>query len=314
MDTFWNSSNLLKMLIRWKWQILIITFLGMLIVGASTYLITPKYQSKAVLYPANLGAYSDENYTEQMMQILQSRDIRDSLIKIYNLSEHYELDSTYKHFQSVMYYTLGQNISISRTEFEAVQIEVLDEDPQTASDMVYTIIDCYNRKVKQMHSVKVKEWLDINKRKINELTQLKDSISKRLEILGSKYGIVNVESQSRELSAALYNNKSLNAGKYKKAQKQMENLQKYGSEHTDLNLKLETLIEQLTRLNVEYEGQLVEYQKNIVYYHLLTEPYVADEKYSPKRIPITLLGGISVFVLMLLIIGFIENKRYNLKN
>ncbi len=313
MDNFWNSKNLLNVLTRWKWQILIITLVGMLVVGASTYLITPKYQSRAVLYPANLGTYSDENYTEQMMQVLQSRDIKDSLVKIYNLSEHYDLDSNYKHFQSVMYYFLNENISISRTEFEAVQIEVLDEDPQIAADMVYTIMDCYNRKVRNMHTKKIKERIRVNRQKIKRIEFVQDSITHRLGVLGSKYGIVNVESQSRELSAALYHSK-ISSGRYNQAKKQMENIQKYGGEFLNLTLKLESLMEGLAELKVEYEEQIVESQKKIVYYHLLTEPYPSDKKYSPRRIPITLLGGLSVFVLVLLIIGFVENNRYNLRD
>ncbi len=312
MDTFWNSNNLLKVLIRWKWQLLIITLVGMLIIGASTYLITPKYQSRAVVYPANLGSYSDENYTEQMMQILRSRDIKDSLIKAYNLSEHYDLDSSYKHFQSVMYYFLNENISISRTEFEAVQIEVLDEDPQIASKMVYSILNYYNQKVRNMHNKKVKERIRVNNQKIKLLESVKDSITQRLSVLGSKYGVTNVESQSRELSAALYNSK-ISSGRYNQAKKQMENIEKYGGEHLNLTLKLESLMEGLIELKIEHEEQIVEAQKKIVYYNLLTEPYPSDKKYSPKRIAITLLGGLSVFVLALLIIGFIENKRYNLR-
>ncbi len=312
MSSFWNNTHLLEMFLKWKKHIILITFIGTLLIGASTYLITPKYQSKAVLYPINLGTFSDENYTEQMMQIFQSRDIKDSLIRIYNLAEHYELDSTYEHFRSVMYYYLGKNISVSRTEFEAVEVKVLDTDPQVATDMVNTMIHFFNEKVKGMHAYKLKELMDVNRDKIKSLNKLKEKVNQRMQFLSKEYGIVNVEAQTQELSAVLYSSKT-KPSEYKKAKQQMLNLEKYGNEYIDLSYQLERVLRKLTKLNVKYDGQLIEYTKHITYCHILSAPFPADEKYLPKRIPITVLGGLSLFILVLLTIGFIEKSRASKK-
>ena len=38
-------------------------------------------KSTAIVYPVNLSEYSEESYTEQMLEILNSGDIRDDLIE-----------------------------------------------------------------------------------------------------------------------------------------------------------------------------------------------------------------------------------------
>ncbi|MDZ7778316.1 MAG: hypothetical protein U5L09_23200 [Bacteroidales bacterium] len=57
---------------------------------SSAMLITPKYNSRAVIYPSNVAPYSDESETEQLLQWLQSRDIKDSMIRRFELGKHYE--------------------------------------------------------------------------------------------------------------------------------------------------------------------------------------------------------------------------------
>lgn len=306
MESFWNSSNLLRIIVKWKWHILSITLLGMLVIGASTYLIDPKFKSTSIVYPINLGTFSDESYSEQMVQILKSRDVTDKIIKDFNLSKHYELDSAYKHFTSTMYYFYGQNVSISKTEYESVEIDVLDTDPVMAANMANAMINYYDQKVRDMHKLKLKELIAINENYVSLLTERKKTIEDRIHILNSDYGILDFKIQVEGLTEGSFGSKST------KANKQLEHFKKYGTEFNSLNSELDSITGHYLHYRSEVNLQKIEYDKNITYSSIISTAYANDSKFSPKRIPITMLGGLSVFALVIFIIAFVEKKKHNI--
>ena len=89
MDKYFNNESLLKVIFKWKWHIIAVTIvaaaLGAIFSGPT--FITPRYKSEAILYPSNVSSYSDETFTEQMLQIMESQDIMDSVVEIFNLTE-----------------------------------------------------------------------------------------------------------------------------------------------------------------------------------------------------------------------------------
>jgi capsular polysaccharide biosynthesis protein len=76
MDNFFNSKNIVDILLKWKLHLAIIVVVTVAVsaIISSPLVITPLYKSYTVVYPSNISPYSDENETEQMVQILQSRD------------------------------------------------------------------------------------------------------------------------------------------------------------------------------------------------------------------------------------------------
>lgn len=311
MESFWNSSNLLKIFIKWKWHIITITILGTAIIGASTYLIKPKFKSYAIVYPVNLGTFSEESFSEQMIQILKSRDITDKVMQKYNLGKHYEIDSTYKHFSSTMYYLYSENVSISKTEFESVEINVLDTDPDTASAMVNSIINFYNEKVRDMHKLKLKELMLLNKEHASTWEIAKDSLEKRIHVLNKEYGLLDYGTQVEKLTEGIYRSGG-NKNLIQKAESQLNNFKKYGTEYTFVNQKYWKSLNLYFQYKLALDQQIIEYNKEITYANIITSPYSADKKYLPKRIPITLLGGMSIFALLILVIAFVENKKHKI--
>ena len=100
MENFKNNINILKLIFKWKIHFIIIVLLSIIcaVIFSGSIFITPLFKSNAVVYPANIASYSDESETEQMLQIFQSRDIKDSVIKKFDLAKHYKIDSNYKYF------------------------------------------------------------------------------------------------------------------------------------------------------------------------------------------------------------------------
>jgi uncharacterized protein involved in exopolysaccharide biosynthesis len=101
---------MMKIFFRWKWHLLSIAVVAALLaaVFSGSFFIKPKYKSYALVYPSNIAPYSDESESEQMLQWLQSQDIRDSIIRKFNLAEHYRIDSSYKYYQSTMQHNMNQ--------------------------------------------------------------------------------------------------------------------------------------------------------------------------------------------------------------
>ena len=64
------------------------------ILFSSSYFIPPQYKAEAVLYPSNLGQYSTESSTEQLLQFFYGNDIRDSIVAKFDLINHYKIDTT----------------------------------------------------------------------------------------------------------------------------------------------------------------------------------------------------------------------------
>ena len=316
MEDFWNSSNLLKVILKWKWHIIIISLIGTAIIGASTYLIEPKFNSYAIVYPENLGEFSEESYSEQMIQLLKSREITDKVIERFNLSGHYEIDRSYKHYQSTMYYLYNQNVSIRKTEYESVEIDVLDTDSQIAKDIVISILEFYNRKVRELHQVKLKERIVVNENQVKHFRQVKDSLELLIRNSGNKFEVADDYFQTKETSKKLNNKKNaqytIKSQRISSKSKQFKRLDRQGPEYFFVSSMYGDVSELLLKFEYDVKVDKVEYDKVISYFAMVTEPYVSDKKYSPKRITITLLGGMSLFILIILIIGFIENKKHNI--
>jgi len=88
MNSYLNNKNLLDLAVKWKYHLGIIAIIAAVIAivfSAPTFL-KPKYRSFAIVYPVNLGEYSEESYTEQMLEILNSGEYGTSLSRPLNLT------------------------------------------------------------------------------------------------------------------------------------------------------------------------------------------------------------------------------------
>ncbi|MGB0369362.1 MAG: hypothetical protein ACPGD8_08135, partial [Flavobacteriales bacterium] len=94
MSEYKNSPELLGLLLRWWKQLALIAVVALILsaIFSSPIVLAPKYKSFAVLYPANIIPMGTETPTEQLLQVLESDQIRDSVAHRYNLYESYGID------------------------------------------------------------------------------------------------------------------------------------------------------------------------------------------------------------------------------
>ena len=313
MESNFNNLNVINLLLKWRYHligVLIIALVGSVVFSGS-WIITPKYKSWAIVYPANISPYSEESETEQMFQILQASYVRNQVIEKFNLANHYEIAPDYEYFQTALLNEYRESVNISKTPGEAIKIEVLDRDPQTAKEMVETIIESYNEKVRSLHEAKFGEVVRMWERAIARKQIVIDSLANQLKTLAINDGLIDYEYQSNELIKGILGtveggSTRINKAEVNKLEKSIQ--EKGGVLLYTLNM-FEHEVDLLKGISHEYDRAFVDYDRKFSYTNTIETPIVADKKSYPVRWLIVALTMFSTLFLALIVIGVVENLR-----
>ena len=311
MEDFFNSKNIIDLLIKWKYHLLVIVSIAILlaILFSSSIFITPLFKSYAVVYPSNVSPYSDESETEQMMQMLQSKEIRDSIINKFDLPGHYGIDRDYKYFMSTLLWEYGKKVKISKTPYEAVSIEVWDKDPKIACDIVNEIMYQYNFKVRSLHKEKFLEVVN-NYRIITDIKKRElDSLAGIAKELGIKYGLLDFPMQTREVMRA-YLGAGSSSGKGGEVNRLKKNMEEKGGDREMVSALITAETKDYSTLKLDYDRAILDYNRNFTYVNVLNKPFPADKKSYPVRWVIVVLSAMGTLIIATIIIGFVERRRF----
>lgn len=311
MDNFFDSKNIIEIILRWKKQLIVVVVAAVLLSAlfSSPIFITPLFKSTCLLYPSNISPYSDESETEQSVQIFQSRDIRDSLVKRFNLARHWGIDSGYRYFESTLVWEYSQKVHVNKTQFEAVEIEILDHDPIMARDLIIGMIDAYNNKIRAMHKSKfgevVKNYSFIMGMKKGYL----DSLKSRAQDLGMQHGLLDFMGQTREVTRAYLSTGggSVRSAEIKAMKKQLE---EKGGEMLLLSEMMRAESDAFSTMKLDADRALLDYNRDYTYVNILSKPFVADKKSYPVRWLIVVFSTLAAFFMAVLVIGIIERTRF----
>lgn len=306
MNNYFDNTSMIQTIFKWKWHIVIITLVAAIIgaIFSGSRFITPLYKSEATIYPTHTESYSDETLTEQMLQVLQSQEIMDSVVEKFDLLKHYKIDKDYKFWRTALIGEYRSNVSISRTPYDAVTIKVYDSDPEMAYEMVYEIFNQYSKMYKRILQAQRREQADFFLSTLKENEAFIDSLINRLSEIGKEYGIYDVTSQSREVTRAYLNN-----GNSKKLDQMMENLGEYGPEINKINTLLEYAYENYHKTKYDFEREYRYYTNDFSYGNIISAPIASDKKAYPIRWVVVALSGLCACFISILVIYMIENKK-----
>ena len=304
MDNNFNNLSLVQLVLKWKWHIIIITVVAALCgaVFSSSMFITPLYKSVAVAYPANISPYSDESETEQMLEIINSTSIMDSIVEKYNLWEDYKINKADQFAKTYMINEYRSKVKIGKTPNEAVSITVMDKDPFVACDIAKDILNFYDQKVHNLHTQKVGEVVAMYERQLNEKQRNIDSLKDRLTTISTEFGVTDYSSQAREVTRGYLSGSA-------KATELKNNLETYGAEAVDLRTKIEAEANTYVSTKVDYEQNLRFYYSDLTYSNIVTEPFPADKKAFPVRWVVVALSALGALLLSIVVIFIIENRK-----
>lgn len=313
MARFFNSSELLNIINKWKFHLIIIVSVAAILAAifSGPAFITPLYKSQAILYPANVESYSEESETEQMLQIFGSQDITDSVINKFDLPKHYDIDKNYKYYQSALYNEYSEKIKISKTPYESVSIVVLDKDPDTASLIVKSIIGFYDQKVAKLHKSKYVEVFAMYSGQLERKKATIDSLKNILKVLGHEYGIIEYGYQSQQIMRGLlgtYEGDGSNLNK-KEVNRLNENMQEYSGQLVEVVEMIRHETANYVFVKRDYEMTERFLNAEMTYSNIISYPRASDKKEYPVRWIIVFVASIAILVFSFLVIIFIETKK-----
>lgn len=311
MSGFFQNTDLLKVVLKWKVHLLVILFaaFGFSVLFTSPFFIPPKYKSHAVIYPSNLIPYGIETPTEQMLQLFQSNQIRDKVISRFKLAEHYGIDTSTKASRSMLFEEFDDNVHVSKTEFEAVELEVMDTDPAMAHRIALEMIDLFNHNTRMIHIEKSKEVVVIISEQMRNKKREIDSLSKELRELKVKFGIIDYKSQAKEASKEYYKSLGSNSKKTNDILVSIRNLEERGNDYLELSEHLSSSIKNYDRLKVEYDNALRDVEKKLTYTNVVVKPIKPDKKAYPVRWLICLFAVLSTLVFSVGIVTLLERYK-----
>jgi capsular polysaccharide biosynthesis protein len=315
MTNFFDNQNLLETLWKWKKHLIVVGILAVVFSAffSSSLFIKPKYKSTARIYPSkNIYVFSDESESEQLLEIIGAQDIKLRLIDAFDLSSVYKISKNEPQYLTYMMSEFNDNISFKKTEYETVEISVLDTDPKRAAAMCDSIIAFLDEKILVMHRVKYVESATITKKQMDLITHQIDSVKTRMDFIRKEYKILDYETQSKEITKGMVEillKQKENTTEGKKIDKWMKDLAEYGGEFELLRKEQKIMTTQIEALKQIYDEAISGASKKIIYGQRIQDPIPADKKSYPVRSLIVFFSTFAALFTAILVILFLENKK-----
>ena len=324
-----DSSNLLAYVYRWRKPLLIISVLAA--IGSAIFsgpaFVPPKYKSTVIMFPTStasvsksllaknsiqkedLLSFGEEEQAEQLLQILNSDEIRTKIISRYQLMLHYEIDTTGKYPFTELFEEYESNITYKRTEFQSVRIDVMDVDPVIAAKIANDIASLLDTTKNRMQKERAIKAMNIAKA---EYDYMKDYVRELEDSLNSLrlMGINDYESMSERFNEAYA--KAILEGKKSAAvqlEAQLKTLSIHGGAYVSIRDMLEHEKEQLSHIRAKYQEAKVDAEQTLPHKFIVNNAFVAEKKSYPIRWLIVLISTISALLITLIAIIIMENIK-----
>jgi hypothetical protein len=286
-------------------------------------IIKEKFLSTAIIFPGkastvelgekfnidqSMTAFGEEEEAEQLLQILNSSEIRDFIIKKYELMEHYEIDAESSFAYTSLVKEYNSNVTCERTRHNSITIDVLDSDPETAANMANDIVrlvdSTKNRMIRersvQAYRVIEKEYINL----VKEAEVLRDTLTAL-----SKMGVVNPDGNAKLLEAYSNAYAQRNAAGIEQLGKQLEINRNYATAYRYYDEKLVQKNEQLREMEVPFKQAKTELNISIPHKFSLEQARAAERKAYPVRWLIVAMSTIGALLFMIAFIVVFEKIK-----
>jgi uncharacterized protein involved in exopolysaccharide biosynthesis len=322
-----DSTNLFVYIYKNFRILFAVSLLALIVSIVVSMVITPKFKSTVVLFPVasepvaqtllatnggnteGIVAFGEDEDAERLLQVLKSEEIRDRIVQKYNLMEHYDIDTASKYPQTQLYEKYKSNISFKRTEYQSIDIDVLDEDPVIAANIANDIAALIDSTMNRMKHERAQKGLIIVQKAYNDL---REQIALQEDSLDwiRKQGLNDYESMAEVLNdayaTALIEN---NEAAAKKIQAKLDLVSKYGNAYVSIRDYLEFEKKQLSELKAKYTQAQVEATQDLPHKFIVDKAYPAEKKSYPIRSLIVIISTLSAFLLALILLIIIDTVK-----
>lgn len=249
------------------------------------------FRSTAVVYPVNIEPYSDESETEQLMQIFQASAIRDTIIARFNLMSRYDVEADAPDALYQLYEEYSDRITVAKTNFESVKLEVVDHDPEVAKAIASEILKQVNIKANKLANEPAYGRMKAIEKQLKYQLAVIDSVDQIMSEMSMTNNVLQYESQTRELMRGYIEvlRSSPNSSAADKIQGLMNNLQKTGSTFQGLQYFGEMATNQYDHMAKQYLEERAMAFQDLTYTNVVIAPEAINKKVYPSRALFTAL-------------------------
>lgn len=288
------------------------------------FLIEEKFQSSVIIYPTTTSSISqallvehnpyrkdvlefgEEEHAEQLLQVLNSDEIKDSIVNRFNLFAHYEVDKSDLHHKTIMNDLYRKAVDIKKTRLNSIEISVLDKDPNVAANIANEYLDLIDFVIARIRQNRAKQSLEILEKRKQLLYQQRNNTQDSLRIYRS-YGIVStvhqIERLTEQYGIALAANNLTGADRIKQ---ELNKLAEYSGNHDVLLRKSYEIEEELAVMEFEFDRVAIDTEYTLENKFVINRAYPADKKAYPVRWFIVFSSLVSVCIISLLSISILE--------
>ena len=279
MDKDHNLLGVVRVLLKWKRQIIIATVAaGVIAALYSWFFMDDYYKSYATLYPVNL-AYNDraaifnlehsdyyggKEDVNRVLTISQSAPIAAAIIEKYKLADHYKINKEKKYWKTKVRKEFDQNYKSIKTDQGAIEISIYDTDPQTAVNIINDVIGMTDSIYRGSVLDAKKQQIATFKKQVDEDQKMADRYNDTLAILGKEYAIT--------VKAGADGTVMVEGKDYKAVQIYKGILAKQKNMMTEINFK--------SNISDQIENSLQNDNKSL---SVIDAPTIADRKEKPIR-------------------------------
>jgi len=320
-----NSFSLVQFVWKWRKTIILVCLVTAVLSLIVSFLIKPKFKSTAVIYAPrtnsvakillneenynerlDMKAYAEEEGTEQMMEILNSREIKDILIQKYDLYTRYGIEEKEAHRQTKIYKYLKNDIDIKRTQYGAISVTVTNKDPQLASDMANEIIAQLDTVKNKIERERTEAAYKLLQKQLELVDAEMDRINDSLKVLND-VGIYEFESQServmQQYAIALAQG---NMAGVKRLEDELHKLSTYGARYLTWYEEQSYFREYQSLCRSKMMSAIADMDTEVPVKFVIESAIPADKKAYPKKSLIVIFSTMASFILSIFVLLTIE--------
>lgn len=316
-----SSINIISVLLNGKKWIIGITALGAIASIITSLLLTEKFESTAVIFPAknnsvsfiqnstskdNILLFGEEEEAEQMLQVLESGEIRDRIIHKYELWRHYDIKIDDKERKYKLKKAYAKHVSSKRNRNGAIEVQVLDLNPDTAALIANDIVALYDSVKNRMLKEKAYEAYKVMEYEYSQVKTYLEDMEAELGVLKSK-GALNDESYAAIADAYA---KSVASGRENKNLKAiMDSSDKYSAKAEALKERIEVENLRLSNMKEQFDQNRSNLNATLSHKFVSELAEVSDKKAYPIRWLIVVVSTMISFIFAVFLLVGLENYK-----